>query len=125
MLMYFPPFRMMAWLMGGVKDLIVNGMTRSVMRGATAQFHVASNPTLARTGGQMFSDSVGLFTNCGKPAEECGRVVRQPALATDASMRKALWKKSKQLVREYSAPLGVSLQAIRRCKLLCARSLTD
>ena len=111
MLMYFPPFRMMAWLMGGVKDLIVNGMTRSVMRGATAQFHVASNPELAWAGGQIYSDNVGLFTNCGKSAEECGRVVRQPALATDPSMRKALWKKSKQLVREYSAPLGEAWEA--------------
>ena len=37
MLMYFPPFRMMAWLMGGVKDIIVNAMTRSTMRGATGE----------------------------------------------------------------------------------------
>jgi NAD(P)-dependent dehydrogenase (short-subunit alcohol dehydrogenase family) len=37
MLMYFPPFRMMAWLMSGVKDLIVNAMTRSTMRGATGR----------------------------------------------------------------------------------------
>lgn len=68
---------------------------------------MVSNPALAQTGGQLFDDSVGLFTNCGKPAEECGRVVRQPALATDATMRKALWKKSKALVKAFTTPLGM------------------
>jgi hypothetical protein len=67
---------------------------------------VVSNPALAQTGGQLFDDDVGLFTNCGKPAEECGRVARQPALATDATMRKALWKKSKALVKAFTTPLG-------------------
>lgn len=71
-----------------------------------AQFHVASNPALAQAGGQLFDDNVGLFTNCGQPAEDCGRVVQQPALATDPSMRKALWKKSKALVKAYNTPLG-------------------
>ena len=66
-----------------------------------------SNPALAQTGGQLFDDSVGLFTNCGKPAEECGRVVRQPALATDATMRKAMWKQSKALVKAFTTPLGM------------------
>ena len=71
-----------------------------------AQFHVASNPALAQAGGQLFDDNVGLFTNCGQPAGDCGRVVQQPALATDPSMRKALWKKSKALVKAYNTPLG-------------------
>ena len=71
-----------------------------------AQFHVASNPALAQTGGHLFDDNVGLFTNCGKPAQDCGRVLRQPALATDSTVRKALWKKSKALVKAYSTPLG-------------------
>ena len=45
MMMYFPPFRMMAWLMGGVKDMIVHAMTRSVMRGATgAYIHTTAAP---------------------------------------------------------------------------------
>lgn len=67
---------------------------------------MVSNPALAQTGGQLFDDNVGLFTNCGRPAEECGRVVRQPALATDPTMRKALWKKSKALVKAFNVPLG-------------------
>jgi hypothetical protein len=71
-----------------------------------AQFHVVSNPALARTGGHLFDDNVGLFTQCGKDAEECGRVVRQPALATDPAIRKALWKKSRSLVKDYNTPLG-------------------
>ena len=125
MFMYFPPFRMMAWLMSGLREKIMGAMMRSVSRGATAQFHVASNPALGRVGGQLFSDRVGLFTNCGLPAEECapaptspnrsapdssdlprcGRVVRQPSIATDSTMRKALWAKSRELVAGFNAPL--------------------
>ena len=38
-------------------------------------------------------------------AANLARVVRQPSIATDSTMRKALWAKSRELVAGFNAPL--------------------
>ena len=43
-------------------------------------------------------------------------MLRQPALATDSTVRKALWKKSKALVKAYSTPLGEPWQKPDKAK---------
>ena len=52
----FPPFRLIAWMFGGVKNVITGAMKRSVNHGASAIYHVATAKSLAKSGGHLYSD---------------------------------------------------------------------
>lgn len=41
-LMLFPPFRLVAWVFGGIKNVVVHAMKRSVNHGAKAIYHAAT-----------------------------------------------------------------------------------
>eukprot|EP01052_Picozoa_sp_SAG31_P001760 SAG31_NODE_59_length_29571_cov_20.443506_20_plen_174_part_00 len=41
-LMLFPPFRLVAWVFGGIKNAVVHAMKRSVNHGAKAIYHAAT-----------------------------------------------------------------------------------
>merc|ERR1711879_1076955 len=51
-------------------------MLRPVSEGTKAIFHVATSAALfdQETGGALFSDRAGAFTDCGKSPDKCGRV---------------------------------------------------
>merc|ERR1712232_43768 len=77
-------------------------MLRPANVGAKAVFHVATSQALAdgETGGGLFSDRAGAFTDCGKPPEDCGRVQvhEQPSAATDEDLADDLWTRTENAI---------------------------
>jgi len=73
-------------------------MYRSTKTGAKAVFHVATAEGLGNEehGGGLFSDAAGAFLNCGRPAEQCGRLPasKQPAAASDEDLAAELWSRT-------------------------------
>mmetsp|Transcript_152088 Transcript_152088/g.276606 ORF Transcript_152088/g.276606 Transcript_152088/m.276606 type:complete len:557 (-) Transcript_152088:56-1726(-) len=81
-------------------------MLRPVDVGAKAIFHVATSPSLfdQESGGALFSDKAGAFTNCGKSPEECGRVQLHllPAAVADLELAEELWSRTESAIGQKS-----------------------
>lgn len=77
-------------------------MLRPVEVGAKAIFHVATSPALfdQESGGALFSDKAGPFTNCGKSPEECGRVQlhEMPDVVADLELAEELWSHTESAI---------------------------
>lgn len=75
---------------------------RKPQTGASAVFHVATAKALGHeeSGGGLYADTAGAFVNCGKPAEECGRIKahKQPAVARDDGKATVLWNAAEQAI---------------------------
>lgn len=79
-------------------------MSRSVETAAKGVFHIATAPALGEeeTGGGLFSDKVGPFTDCGQEPEECGRVQydKLPAALTDEELATQLWDRTEDILTQ-------------------------
>jgi len=99
---YLPP----VWITRRIFDFIYShistAMMRSVEHGARGVFHVATAPALAAAGGGLFDDAESAFTDCGRPARQCGRVPRswEPPIVHDRQAAARLWELSEDLVGE-------------------------
>jgi len=103
---YLPPVfianKIFSFTVAPMVAKVSSHMLRSAEVGAKALFHVATAPELGQeeNGGGLYADTAGAFINCGKPAEECGRVPthKQPASALDAELAADLWEHTKNSI---------------------------
>jgi len=90
------------YTLGKAFSALGNLMLRSANVGAKAIFHVATSDVLGdeEHGGGLFADTVGPFTDCGKPPEECGRVQphKQPPSAIDEELAGFLWASTEEAI---------------------------
>jgi len=106
MMGYFPPAfiaqKLYSVTLGPMFAGMSTGTYRSTSVGAKALFHVATSAALGEeeNGGGLFADTAGAFTECGKPAGECGRVPqhKQPAAAFDEELAAELWERTKNAI---------------------------
>merc|ERR1739848_965285 len=77
MMSYFPPVwiatKVYHYTLGKAFSGLTNFMLRQTTVGAKAIFHAATSSSLGEieSGGGLFSDTAGAFTDCGKAPEEC------------------------------------------------------
>jgi NAD(P)-dependent dehydrogenase (short-subunit alcohol dehydrogenase family) len=94
--------KLYSFTIGKVVSASSNFMLRQPNVGAKAVFHVATSTALAdaETGGGLFSDRAGAFTDCGKAPEDCGRVQphEQPLTATDGDLADELWTRTENAI---------------------------
>ncbi|CAK0854168.1 unnamed protein product [Prorocentrum cordatum] len=91
-------YKVYKYTLGSVISSLSLQLHRSTKAGAKAVFHVATADGLGSEehGGGLFSDSAGAFVDCGRPAEQCGRVpaAKQPAAASDEDLATDLWSRT-------------------------------